>query len=147
MAIIAKEGINWTTKVVYSNDMTNGYSNDLRDKVLAYKDAQHTQRETCEVFGISRSTLNEWLRLRRETGSAHLKPRPTKRRNRKIDEQALNDYLADYPDAYLYEIGAHFGVTARAIGYACERYGITRKKRQRAIESEMKPSAKPFNNK
>jgi len=127
--------------------MTNGYSNDLRDKVLAYKDAAHTQQETCEVFGISRSTLNEWLRLRREIGSAHLKPRTKTRQNRKVDEQALKTYIADHPDAYLHEIGAHFGVTARAIGYACERYDITRKKRQLVIKNEMKSSVKPFNNK
>ena len=121
--------------------MTNGYSNDLRDKVLVYKDANHTQKETCEVFDISRSTLNEWLRLRRETGSAHQKPRPKTRQTRKVDEQALKAYLAEHPDAYLHEIGTHFGVSARAIGYCCERYGITRKKRRRAIGSEMKPSA------
>ena len=125
--------------------MPNGYSNDLRDKVLAYKDNHHTQRETCEVFGISRSTLNSWLKLRRETGTAHLKPRPQKRRNRKVGEQALQTYIADHPDAYLHEIGSHFGVSARAIGYACERYGITRKKRVPAIKSAMKPNGSRFN--
>jgi len=126
--------------------MTNGYSNDLRDKVLAYKDDHHTQQETCDVFGIARSTLNEWLGLRRKEGSAHLKPRPKRRRTRKIDEQALKAYIAEHPDAYLREIGGHFGVSARAIGYACERYGITRKKRRRAIGSEMKPSVRLSNN-
>lgn len=120
--------------------MTNGYSNDLRDKVLAYKDANHTQKETCEVFKISRSTLNEWLRLRRETGSAHRKSGAKTRANRKVDEQLLREYIAAHPDAYLHEIGAYFGVSARAIGYCCERYGITRKKRRRAIGSEMKRS-------
>ena len=108
--------------------MSNGYSNDLRNKVLAYKDANHTQQETCDVFGISRSTLNAWLKLRRETGSADLKPRPKRRKSRKLPEQALRDYVAAHPDAYLHEIGAHFGASARAVGYACERYGITRKK-------------------
>lgn len=108
--------------------MSNGYSNDLRDKVLAYKDANHTQEETCEVFGISRATLNEWLKLRRETGSAHLKPRPKHRKGGKLPEQDLRDYIAAHSDAYLHEIGAHFGVSARAVGYACTRYGITRKK-------------------
>lgn len=108
--------------------MTNGYSNDLRERVLAYKDAGHTQKETCEVFGISRSALNDWLKLRRETGSAHLRARPKTRRNRKIDEQALREYVAAHPDAYLHEIGAVFGVTGTAILYACRRYGITRKK-------------------
>ena len=73
--------------------MTNGYSNDLRARVLAYKDDNHTQQETCNVFGISRSTLNAWLKLRRETGTAHLRPRPATRRNRKISEAKLRAYL------------------------------------------------------
>ena len=113
--------------------MPNGYSNDLRERVLAYKDNNHTQRETCEVFKISRATLNGWLKLRRETGSAHLRPRPKTRRNRKIDEQALRAYLTANPDAYLHEIGAVFGVSASAIMYACRRYDLTRKKKQPAI--------------
>ena len=108
--------------------MTNGYSNDFRESVLVYYDKDHTQIETCEVFGISRSTLNVWLKLRRETGSAHLRPRPKQRRTRKIDEKRLKAYLQAHPDAYLHEIGAVFEVSASAILYACQRYGITRKK-------------------
>ena len=123
--------------------MSNGYSNDLRDRVLAYKDAKHTQAETCEVFGISRATLNAWLKLRRETGSAHLRPRPKQHRSRKIDEQALKTYIQAHPDAYLHEIGTEFGVSGPAIGYACRRFGITRKKRSRAMPNAMKVSAKP----
>lgn len=123
--------------------MSNGYSNDLRDRVLAYKDAKHTQRETCEVFGISRATLNAWLKLRRETGSAHLRPRPKKRSSRQIDEQALKAYLQAHPDAYLHEIGAAFGVSGTAIWYACQRDGITRKKSGRTMPNGMKASEKP----
>ena len=108
--------------------MTNGYSNDLRKRVLEYKDANHTQKETCETFGISRSTLNDWLKLRRETGSAELKPRPKQRRSRKISANALRTFIAEHPDAYLHEIADEFGVTAAAICYACQRYGISRKK-------------------
>jgi transposase len=108
--------------------MPNGYSNDLRTRVLAYKDDNHTQHETCAVFGISRATLNAWLKLRRETGSAHLRPRPKTRRSRKIDAVKLEAYLAEHPDAYLREIAAEFGVGASAIMYACRRWGLTRKK-------------------
>jgi len=108
--------------------MTNGYSNDLRYKVLAYKDANHRQRETCDVFEISRSALTDWLKLRRETGSAHLRPRPKSRRSKKLDSQKLSEYIASHPDAYLYEIAAEFRVVPSAIYYACRRLGITRKK-------------------
>lgn len=124
--------------------MPNGYSNDLRERVLAYKDANHTQAETCAVFGISRATLNAWLRLRRETGSAELRARPKTRRSRKIDDDQLKAYIDQHPDAYLHDIAEVFDVTPAAILYACRRAGITRKKRRHATSSATKPSGQPF---
>jgi len=110
--------------------MGKRYSNDLRERVLAYKDDNHTQQETCEVFGISRSTLNEWLKRRRETGSALIEAGPKQRRRRKLDETQLKTYIEANPDAYLREIAEVFEVSDTAIRKACARYGITRKKRR-----------------
>lgn len=124
--------------------MPKRYSNDLRERVIAYKDDNHTQAETCAVFGISRSTLNAWLKLRRETGSVQAQP-PPKTRRRKLDEQALKAYIADHPDAYLREIASEFQVSTTAIMDACRRYGITRKKRQHAMRNETKKSDKSSN--
>ena len=109
--------------------MPNGYSNDLRERVLSYYDDNHNQKETCARFEISRATLNRWLKLRRETGSFELKPRPKTRRSRKLDLDALKAYIAVHPDAYLREIAEVFEVSLSAIWYACERLKITRKKR------------------
>ena len=122
--------------------MPNGYSNDLRERVLAYYDDKHTQKETSAMFRISRSTLNDWLKLRRETGSAHLRPRPKRRKSKKIDGEKLKSYIAAHPDAYLHEIATEFGVSPSAIWYACHRHGITRKKSKLAIENETKMNAK-----
>jgi transposase len=107
--------------------MSYGYSNDLRERVFAYYDDNHGQENTCEVFQISRATLNNWLRLRRETGSIELPVRPLAR-NSKIKRADLETYLAEHPDAYLEEIGAVLGVTGSAIYYACQRWGLVRKK-------------------
>ena len=109
--------------------MPNGYSNDLRDRVLSYYDDGHTQKESCDVFGIGRTTLTSWLKQRRDTGSAHLRPRPKRRRSARIDEQQLRDYLETHPDAYLREIAIVFEVSDVAVLYACRRFGISRKKR------------------
>ena len=51
-ANITEENINWTRKVVYSKGMTNGYSNDLRDKVLAYKDANHSNEKPVRCLAL-----------------------------------------------------------------------------------------------
>lgn len=123
--------------------MPKRYSNDLRDRALAYKDDNHTQQETCAVFGLSRSTVNTWLKLRRETGSAHA-PSYAKTRRRQIDEHKLKAYIEAHPDAYLREIAVEFGVSATAIMYACRRYKITRKKRQLSMPTATKQNGKPF---
>jgi len=107
--------------------MPNGYPNELRFRILDYYDDNHTQKETCAVFQISRSTLCAWLKLRQTTGSAELKPRP-KQRHSKINEEPLRSYIGDNPDAYFHEIAEVFKVSGVAILYACRRYGITRKK-------------------
>lgn len=109
--------------------MPNGYSTDLRERVLSYYDDNHKQQETCELFGINRSTLNSWLKLRRETGSVALKPRPKVRRTRKVNDEALKLYIAQHPDAYLREIAQEFGVSISTIWYACQRQRLTYKKR------------------
>jgi transposase len=109
--------------------MPNGFSNDLRERVLSYYDDKHKQKETCARFEISRASLNRWLKMRRETGSAELKPRPKTRRSRKVDSEALKAYIESHPDAYLREIAENFEASLSAIWYACERLKITRKKR------------------
>lgn len=81
----------------------------------------------CLVF-ISRSALTDWLKLRRETGSADLRPRPKTRKSKKIDGEKLKAYIDPHPDAYFHEIASVFGVVPSAIYYACRRHGITRKK-------------------
>lgn len=107
--------------------MSNGYSNDLRERVIAYYDEEHTQYATCAVFQISRATLNNWLRQRREMGHIALQPRPQERQ-RKLNRANLQSYLEQHPDAYLEEIGTVFGVSGSAIFYACQRWGLVRKK-------------------
>lgn len=44
------------------------YSIDLREKVmLHYRETKH-KSNTCKTFRISRSTLDDWIRLEQETG-------------------------------------------------------------------------------
>lgn len=108
--------------------MPNGYSNDLRERVVSYYDAHHTREETCSRFSISRATLKRWLKQRRETGSVALEARPSSR-NRKLNGDELKSYIADHPEAYLREIADAFEVSVSAVWYACQRHKISRKKR------------------
>ncbi len=54
----------------------NGYSKDLRVRVLGAVDQGTPRREAANLFGVSLSTLKRWLR-RRRNGEDHLTPRPS----------------------------------------------------------------------
>src|SRR5688572_27684895 len=120
--------------------MTYGYSNDLRERVIAYYDDEHSQVQTCEVFQISRATLNNWLRQRRETGKISLPARSQERRG-KLKRTELEGYLEAHPDAYLEEIGVALGVSGTAIYYACQRWGLVRKKSRQLTAKATPPNA------
>lgn len=114
--------------------MSNGYPTILREGVLTYIDDGHRISETSRVFKISRPTIMKWVSLRAE-GDYGLKERPA-RRYRKIKESELKEYVKNHPDSYLKDIGRVFGVSSTAIIKAFRRFGITLKKRSRAIRKE-----------
>ncbi|MDJ0625711.1 MAG: IS630 transposase-related protein [Candidatus Caenarcaniphilales bacterium] len=108
--------------------MTYGYSNDLRDKALSYYDRSgKSQEEVSEIFGISLRTFSNWINLRKK-GDFNRRSNQKKKAAVKIDEAALKLYVQENSEAYLSEIGQHFGVSDVAILYALRRLNITRKK-------------------
>lgn len=107
--------------------MGYGYVLSLRERVLAYVDAGHGGKaEAAKVFGIARSSVYNWIEQRRRKG--HIKLRRRGMRQRCLDQKKLLEYLRGHTDAYLIEIGEHFGVSGTAIFKACKRWKITRKK-------------------
>ena len=122
--------------------MSYGYSQDLRERVLKYVDAGHSKTKASKLFNVGRQTIYNWLELREQTGSILMR-RTGKKKAHKIDTQALSDYIAQHPDAYLHEIADTFGVTAPAIWYWCKKKKMTRKKKHRFIWNERSKSGKP----
>jgi transposase len=108
--------------------MSYGYSNDLRERVLRYYDRGFSQVEVCEVFEISRATLNNWLQKRRAGDYGRCEVRC--KRHHKIDGEALRCYIEQHPDSYLREIALQFNVSDVGILKACRRLRISRKKNQ-----------------
>lgn len=103
------------------------YALSFRERVVLYVDAGHGGKaEAARVFGITRQSVHNWFKQRRRKG--HLKPLERGGRQRHLDRQRLMKYLNQHADAYLSEIGAHFGVSDVAIFKACKRWKITRKK-------------------
>ena len=112
------------------------YSIDLRKRVVKYRLAGHTIKETCEVFGVGNYAVSKWVKQYKETGD--LSNKPLNRGFKKIDPEKLKAYVAEHPDAYQKEIAEIFGCSAEAIRKAMKRLGITRKKRHYGIMNKKK---------
>jgi transposase len=80
------------------------YSEDLRERVVAAVDAGKRKEEVAESFSVSLSSVNRWLRLKRETET--LEPRPITGRpsiKGKALDEGLVEQLREHPDATIAE--------------------------------------------
>jgi transposase len=107
--------------------MSNAYSIDLRERVVAYVREGGEKKLACHIFQIGRDTLYRWLRQYRAQGSVAPRPRG-KYASRKLNDVVVAQYIAKHPDATLAELGEVFAVSGVAIWKACQRLQITRKK-------------------
>ena len=126
------------------------YSQDLRLRVLAAFDGGLSKMAAHKTFGISRSTIDDWLSLREQTGS--VQANTTYRRGRPpalpdtppvraFMQQHQQCTLGQMAVAWEKEGGQHlsdvtFSSTLRRLGY-------TRKKRVISTESAALKSEKP----
>ena len=104
----------------------NAYSLDLREKVVAYVQNGHSQRETAKVFNINKATVSRWMKLVKENKS--LKPVPTPRRPHKLSLEKLEAYVKEHPDAFLHEIAEALDSKKTTVFCALKKLGYKLKK-------------------
>ena len=92
---------------------------------MAYR-KKHTQKETCETFGISTTALNTWRRQQKNTGTMERTPKV--RRWRKIEPGDLVLDIHRNPDDFNEERAERFNCTGEAIRRSMKKLKITRKK-------------------
>ncbi len=98
---------------------------DFREKVVAFVRNGGGQRKAARRFDISLWCVRDWL------ARQDLQPRQQGvPRQRKLDKEALQAHVRDYPDALIRERAVHFGVYPSAIGVALKSMKLTRKKRR-----------------
>jgi len=130
------------------------YSEDLPVRVLSYVDGGKSKMSAHQTFGVSRSTIDRWLKLRAATGS--LKANTNYRRGKvpTINDLAAFEAfaqrhsgctLAQMAVAWEQETGQRltlmpFSIALRRIGVK----GWTRKQRVGATRSDAKRSARRF---
>jgi transposase len=114
----------------------NAYSVDLRQRVLAAVDAGLPRCEIVHLLGVSLSTIERLVRLRRATGHLAPKPRPGAKRRISLEQQAaLAAPLHLQPDATLEQHCQQWPqeqqvtVSRATMWRALRRAGWTRKKR------------------
>ena len=102
------------------------YSVDFRQKVLKVRDAEGlSMAQVAKRFDIGLATVMRWTK----------KPDPQTTRNKpatKINREALEQDIATYPDAYMYERAQRLGVSKTGIWHAMKRLNVTYKKKPQA---------------
>jgi transposase len=112
-----------------------GYDKILRERAVLYR-GKHTQKETCETFGVSATALKRWQKQYKETGS--LENKLLERKWRKIDPEKLRADVQAHPDDFNDERAKRFGCSGEAIRQALRKLKITRKKRALPIVKNLK---------
>ncbi len=125
------------------------YSEDLRERVLRHVDNGKSKMSAHQTFGVSRSTIDRWIKLRQRTG--RLKANTTYRRG---PAPTINDLelfaafagrhdgctLAQMALAWEQETGQK--LTLMPFSLALRRIGWTRKKRVFSTASGAKKSVR-----
>lgn len=74
-------------------------------------------------------------------GLKRLEANQSKPRIRKLNMQALRQDIKDYPDAYLYERAARFGVAVNSIWHGLKKLGVTYKKSTKTSQGRRRQTA------
>lgn len=130
--------------------MAKPYSYDFRQKVIQSVELDGLKKgEACELFNISRNTLNLWFQRRAQTGDIHPKPRQGSHKPQKITEwehfRAFANANSDKTQAEMAQLWEG-DVSARTISRALSKINFTRKKKLMAIRNEMRVNEQLFLN-
>ena len=110
------------------------YSLDLRMKAVRHRLEQSCScADTAKVFGVGRSTVQNWVQKYEETGD--LSDKPLNRGFKKIDPEKLRAYVKEHPDETQQEIADEFHCSNQAVSKALKRLDITRKKKRAATKN------------
>ena len=116
------------------------YSVDLRERVINFVNAGHSQEEASLIFDVGTTTIKRWKPLLSETGG--LEKKPLNRAASVFESGKLNAYIEENPDALLKDIAGHFNGSISGAFYALEREKITYKKKRFFIKNVTKGNVK-----
>jgi transposase len=121
--------------------MSAPYSYDLRKKAIEAVKRGQRKTDVCHFLKLSRNTLDLWLKREKSTGDCQASANSAKGRKPKIqDPEKFREFVREHSDKTQKQIAQLWGeeLTQQNISYACQKLGITRKKKLTVIKKEMK---------
>lgn len=119
------------------------YSHDLREKALAAIDRGEKKSRVIGMFGISRDSLDRWLKQRKRIGDVQAQTGYQAGHSHGIrDWQRFREFAQEHGDKTQAEMAQLWSepVSRTTISRGLKRIGFTRKKRHTAIENGMSKS-------
>ena len=121
---------------------TSPYSLDLRKKVMDYISQGNSQKQTSEVFGIHKNTINRWCVRNEKEGN--YAPRPRLGNKSKVDKLAMEEFVKTNPNINLSELGTRFEISPCHAGRLLKKLGFRYKKKASVIWKQMSKSEQPI---
>jgi len=122
--------------------MAKPYSYDLRQKVIQAIELDGLKKsEASELFGISRNTIDLWLKRQAETGDFRAKPHQSPGNNHRItDWEKFRKFAKAHGEKTQAQMADLWqgDISPRTLSRALKKIGFTRKKRLMGIENAMK---------
>jgi len=120
--------------------MPSPYSYDLRTKAIDAVKRGEGKTAVSLLFGISRNTLDLWLKREKETGDYQaISSAPKQDRHKIKDWQKFREFIQQHGDKTQAQLAKLWGenVTQQNISDGLRKIGFSRKKKLTVTESEM----------
>ena len=121
--------------------MAKAYSYDLRQKVInAIQLDGMKKSEAAQVFGISRNTIDLWLKRQAETGDYQAKTtRPHRTQSKITDLDKFAEFVQEHGGKTQKQMAQEWDapISDRTISRGLQKLGLSRKKRRMAIGNGM----------
>ena len=124
------------------------YSEDFRIRILERLDGGMSKLQAHRTFGVSRSSLDDWLRLRAAQGHVRPGSRPRRRWGALSDLEVFGEFAARHQGATLGQMARAWQhaqgpqLSANTFSLALKALGWTRKKRVSSTRSDARQNAR-----
>ena len=102
------------------------YGEEIRRKVIDLLESGQTQQAVGDYLEINPRTIRNWLHRLKNQGN--ISPQTHGERQRKINKEALRNYIKENPDKTLKEMSDVFQVSITSIFDCLRKMSITLKK-------------------